>query len=409
MRKVGRELFSSARINVEIDNRSRRVHYEIEHLDGDQVLATSVEDWCDFFEDKFRFDVPVLREESISVDQTEEEINLSRQPGMDAREGPVLVQGTRTTFAVPFDGDSDLFRFRPNTFNLSPPQGYVAGQELQISYLLRGHDAAAVRAAFDRDLSNVRDWLGWLGESVAPFNDRLRISVREDLERRQEKLLRDREMLEALGFPLRKRGDRRSYIVDGPRKKIRPQRPTATETPFRPEPELHVDQYQEILDTVEHMVAAMERSPSAFKTMGEEDLRQQLLVGLNASFEGQATGETFNFEGKTDILIRHQGKNLFIGECKIWRGAKKLTETIDQILAYASWRDTKTAILVFNRNKDFSAVLRKIPSTVEDHPNFKRWLSYQHESSFRCNLHHRDDVNRELTLTVMAFEVPKPD
>jgi hypothetical protein len=38
--------------------------------------------------------------------------------------------------------------------------------------------------------------------------------------------------------------------------------------------------------------------------MREEDLRQHFLVQLNGQYEGQATGETFNFQGKTDILIR---------------------------------------------------------------------------------------------------------
>jgi hypothetical protein len=88
----------------------------------------------------------------------------------------------------------------------------------------------------------------------------------------------------------------------------------------------------------------------------------------------QATGETFNFQGKTDILIRVEGKNVFIAECKFWKGEKAFLLTIDQLLSYLSWRDTKTAILVFNRNADFSAVIAKIAESVPTHPNFKRDL-----------------------------------
>ena len=50
------------------------------------------------------------------------------------------------------------------------------------------------------------------------------------------------------------------------------------------------------------MTHVMERSPSAFATADEETLRQHFLVQLNGHFEGQATGETFNAAGKTDIL-----------------------------------------------------------------------------------------------------------
>ena len=68
---------------------------------------------------------------------------------------------------------------------------------------------------------------------------------------------------------------------------------------------------------MQNMVPVMELSPHAFYNMGEEDLRSQFLVQLNGVFKGQASGETFNFQGKTDILIRVDGKNVFIAECTL--------------------------------------------------------------------------------------------
>jgi hypothetical protein len=101
-----------------------------------------------------------------------------------------------------------------------------------------------------------------------------------------------------------------------------------------------------------------------------------------------------------------QGKNIFIAECKFWKGSQAFIATIDQLLSYASWRDTKTAIVLFNRNKDFSAVLAKIPDAAKAHPNFRRELPARSETQFRYILMHKNDPNRELVLTVMAFEVP---
>jgi hypothetical protein len=63
----------------------------------------------------------------------------------------------------------------------------------------------------------------------------------------------------------------------------------------------------------------------------EGDLRQVLLVALKPSYPGQVTAETFNFTGKTDILVRHDDRNIFIAECKIWSGAKGFAEAIDQL------------------------------------------------------------------------------
>ena len=50
--------------------------------------------------------------------------------------------------------------------------------------------------------------------------------------------------------------------------------------------------------------------------------------------------------------------------------------------------------------------LTKIPQLVEAHPNHKREVPIDGETRFRHVLHHRDDKNRELVLTVLAFDVP---
>jgi len=166
--------------------------------------------------------------------------------------------------------------------------------------------------------------------------------------------------------------------------------------------------YEEILDIMHSMTLVMERSPTSFVKMGEEDIRQQFLVQLNGRFEGAATGETFNYEGKTDILVRADGRNIFIAECKFWSGPKAYLETIDQLLGYLSWRDTKTCVAIFNRNKDLSNVLKSIRETTESHPNKKKGPDVLGETRFRYTFSNPNDANRELVMTVMAFDIPHP-
>ena len=135
---------------------------------------------------------------------------------------------------------------------------------------------------------------------------------------------------------------------------------------------------------------------------------KHFLVQLNGQYEGGATGETFNYQGKTDILIRVDGRNVFIAECKVWKGPQSLADALDQLLGYLSWRDTKTAILLFSRNVGFSSVLSKIPSAVMQHECFKRQLASEDDTVFRYVFHQVGDSQRELLLTVMAFDLPKP-
>ena len=75
-------------------------------------------------------------------------------------------------------------------------------------------------------------------------------------------------------------------------------------------------------------------------------------------------------------------------------------------MGYSAWRDTKVAVIIFNRNKGFTKVLEVIKSTTNEHANCKRELDQPSESSYRFIFSHRDDVDRELTLTVVAFDVP---
>lgn len=82
-----------------------------------------------------------------------------------------------------------------------------------------------------------------------------------------------------------------------------------------------------------------------------------MLLILEPNFEGSATGETFNKTGKTDILLRHEGNQCVIAELKFWHGQKGFLDTITQLLGYLTRRDSKAAVAMFVKNKNFSSVL----------------------------------------------------
>jgi hypothetical protein len=244
--------------------------------------------------------------------------------------------------------------------------------------------------------------------SAEGFNSKLEGLVASLLKQRKQKLLADAGMAEAIGWPLKKReGMPVTYAVSVKRRVPKIDQIKAVGA-FKPEPTLSPSDYEEILRIMKNMALVMERSPRAFVDMEEEMLRWHFLVRLNGVYEGQATGETFNFQGKTDILIRVDGKNIFIAECKFWNGEKLFRETIDQLLErYLSWRDTKAAIVVFNTKSNFSGILDKIAEAVPKHSNFKRDLGKSDESTFRYVFAQPNDPNREIKLTVLAFDIPR--
>ena len=369
---------------------------EIGSLSEDQVLNTSPDDLCDYFVEKHKFDPIEIDESGVTVDYGDAQIGQE-----------VPMARTMITFSVPFSGDPDLFKYKPSTYTFSLPRGAIQGNELVFTYDLATKDSTNIRNEFEQETQNVKQYLSWIADEVEEFNSTIRQTVSEQIAARREKLLQDRGIVENLGFPLKRRsGVPRTYTSPEVRRRIVTKLPSVSSQPSKPEPTLNLPDYEHILSVISNMVLVMERSPRAFKDMGEEDLRQHFLVQLNGQYEGQATGETFNYDGKTDILIRAEGRNIFIAECKFWIGPSGLKKALDQLLGYSSWRDTSIALLIFNRDTNMSTVLQKVPEAVREHRNYKADLDYDSETGFRYVFSHRDDPCRKLTLTVLVFDIP---
>ena len=169
--------------------------------------------------------------------------------------------------------------------------------------------------------------------------------------------------------------------------------PTKPESRGELTPILAEDHYQHIISILVLMNQVMERSPKAFAKMGEEDIRTHYLVQLNGHYEGNATGETFNLEGKTDISIRVDGTVIFVAELKFWNGPRSLSEAIDQLLGYVTWRDTKTALIIFARRKDFTKVVAAAVAETPMHPNFKSGPSKEGDTRFRYLFKNKNDFS----------------
>ncbi len=402
-------LFRDYDLREEMESRRRDMLQEINSLKTNDILNADMGELCAYFENKYRYDVPVVNTNQISVDQREVDVDVSQDfnRAIFDRSEPFYLKGTAIIFIIPFEGDGNLLRCRPSAFTTVRPRGEVANGEVRVEYRSADHEGERIKSDFEQNLRQVQQYLGFVRENTDQFNAALARQIRQIIEERRQKLMNDQGLAASLGFPIRKRVDTsQTYSVPVARKKLAVKLPKATTQPFKPEPALELQAYDEILGTISNMAVVLERSPKAFEGMEEESLRTHFLVNLNGYFEGKATAETFNYQGKTDILIRVEGRNIFIAECKFWAGPKCLLDTIDQILGYASWRDTKTSILLFNRNKNLTSILEKIPETVASHANFKKRIDYSSETGFRFVLSQRDDIARELLLTILVFDVP---
>jgi hypothetical protein len=402
-------LFCTHDLDQSLRNAVQQMRQEVEGLDANRLLNTAPEDLKSYLVAKYRVEPLRLLRDDWYADHHDMPVDVRHDPmrWIDDKSRPVMVPGERIEVRVPFEGEGELFYARPNTMSSSPPRGVVEKNELVLRYDSPSDAPRDVRPLVDRTLAEIEQYVGWQRAMLDAHNNTLPTAATQVIEQRRERLLAQSQRAAALGIPIKRRDDApRTYAIPTVRKRASPTLPPASGAAFAPEPTWAMEQYEQALKIVQDMALVMERSPEAFRAMDEEALRQHFLVQLNAQFEGKATGETFNMSGKTDILLREGDRNVFIAECKFWKGPKAFSEAIDQLLGYATWRDGKTAILVFNRGTETSTVLSGIDVVAKGHTNFKRAVSWPHESGFRFVFHSNGDSNRELILTVLVFHVP---
>jgi hypothetical protein len=318
---------------------------------------------------------------------------------------PVERRVMQFTLIVPFTGWSAVFNLQADQFTMNPPQ-VAAVKDSELHLTLEGvTDAPQVWAGFNQTLDEIEKHLAWSRTQIDGHNQATRGSAPGLVAARRKTLLDARNMQAEIGFPIRRRPDADTYSVPIQRRKIRPVRPpAAAAAPFRPEPAMATGDYEAALTVLGHARNALERSPSTVARLGEEQIRDVLLINLNTVFEGDAAGEVFNGDGKTDILIRVSDRHIFIGECKVWTGTDSMTEALEQILEkYLVWRDTKAAILLFIRNVDVTAVIDQAVALIEAHPQYRRTVSSTSGERYDFIMHAADDEQREINLAFLPF------
>jgi hypothetical protein len=392
---------------------AERILDEVKRAPEDHLLHVDVDAWVAAFAERYRVEPPELSPEvewyqdepqPIQVDVSHEHFTRA----IFDPSTPTYIDGYRVVLRIPFSGDASVFSLQPSTYTLNPPRGTVRGQELTqaVEY---PHDRPADIAAAARGLANsVGTYLRSAQGDIESFNQGLGAQARSAIETRRQRVLAHREHVAATGLPTRKRDDRNTtYVADAiVRRPAPPLESRPLSEPIRLEPVLAERVYEDVLGILRSACLSMERSPATYADMGEEDRRQVLLIPLNTQYRGQASAEAFNVTGKTDILLKWEGQNLFVVECKIWRGAKSFTEAVDQLFTYAAWRDTKLALVMFVGEKSLSDIIDKARETLAARQHFEAWGEADNEQELRATMRWPGDDRRHAQLNVFFVHIP---
>lgn len=398
MRSRTRPLFNDESFSdvkrQKIDSMKRKVQNE----DADRITGVEKDEYIDYIISKYAINPVKVATEKAQIDAE----TFSRD------EDPTLL--------IPVDGNTDILDYKPKAYSIGyAVRGKVKGNELQVELRgsgRRGWTEESLNKEIERATDHIDTYLDRLEAQIENYHEELRNKAERAFKRRREEVREQREMLGSLDVPLRKSDNTPdTFAIEAPE-----QRETVSLTPPQPSgasasdpaPTVPESTYRNILEVINDVGIGFERSPRLFRDLEEEDLRDHILFALERNFEaGTATGETFNKDGKSDILLRaDDGTNVFIAECAIWGGEKYFVRKINQLNRYLTWRDTKAAVIMFVCNQQMGPVRKQIDEGVANHPQFVENVDQPGESWWQYRFHFEDDPDRELNLAVLAFHIP---
>lgn len=413
------ELFSKDEIRTYVESKQNDLEREIRGFSDQQICTCDLEEWADYFQSKYCIDPIVLYEDSIKQELSETQIKqYNTWHNYDSYEPEYFfVEGYQITFKIPFDGDENLLYLRPQTFIMSrfpvdsvaAPKGDSLGT-IVISMEKTKRDLIAhiddmntyVAKQFEGLFNSYRKMIEYANTGIQTYNTGLRQSALKLLEKRKEKANDFAAISRAMSIPMKISKD--SPIVDPiPLKRVK-REPVNRPTFHSPDPEYCISDkdYENILNIIHSACASMEVTASTFIKNDEEELRDFIIATLGTHYENAVTGETFRKIGKTDIQVIFENKAAFIGECKIWHGIKKFGDAIEQLFGYSTWKDSKTALIVFNKkNKDFSAIRTAIEDWIGENTKQHK---VRNGNMWECILY-RSDTNSDVKLTIALYDI----
>ena len=167
--------------------------------------------------------------------------------------------------------------------------------------------------------------------------------------------------------------------------------------------------YRTIIHHINKLCKGYEQDENIYKRKQEKELRALIVSALQPVFpELSSTSETINRKGKTDIIIKTSDNiNILVAECKIWKGQVEFSKAIDQLLNYVTFRDTRTALILFVKNRKIRDVIKKAKLTIAKHPCCVKDTCHACDSSFSYIFHTIDDPQSLIALELMLFHYPE--
>ena len=400
------KIFRKVELQIVLGVHINALNQEIQSEDKNKLLNMNETEYIAYLVEKYQIEPLLFFWDKKYITEYQKMIPAESHPFDFFVENGEKYSRQIIAYHIQYSGDKSLLHCRrSSTFGGQSKEVKIHGNEISFEIINWRNNPEETKKEADDILLYLKKMENYIKNEVIGYNSNLENKARQLFQARKTVILKEYNFVESLGVPF-KRAEKvpSSFIVPIIKKKpiIKP---SSSSKKYTPEFTLDVSIYNDILKICHETGIEMERHPSIYFEKNEETLRDFFIMFLSPHFQS-VTGETFNKIGKTDILIRHEKTNVFIAECKFWKGIKTFHEAIDQILSYLTWRDSKAAILCFVNTKEINPVLEKIESETSNHNCFVKYNGKKSKSWFNFEFHLKDDSSRGIELAVLCFHFP---
>lgn len=160
-----------------------------------------------------------------------------------------------------------------------------------------------------------------------------------------------------------------------------------------------------LLHIIEDVGQQFERLQSVYALKSDEQLRNHLEMALRSGLADPAGGLALTAMGKTDIVARVDGLNLYAIDCTSWLGQKGLLRSIDQVLYSLTAEQARATVVVIVRNPELALVSEAITRAMPHHSGY---LGYEGRRGARLDyrFHLNGDPHKEIPLTIVLVHLP---
>jgi hypothetical protein len=404
------QLFSDGELSSALDAKLAGIKDSVYSVPREQFLATSVETLVEHLLAPLTVQPLVLHEDQMQMDHAEVQVDVTGHFNYNiGRGGRVQTAGHRLVFYLPFTGNSELWKLRPNLWSTGMPRGNVDLRRSVLKMALintANTEPERYQRELEATLQGIRQMIAAQTRMLAQYHTGLDGRIRAAVSQRRGEIEKLQGLAAAFSIPMVKKSGMPEFKPIEVTRRINRPLPRPPATGYKPEPAITNETYEELLSIIRHAGASFEGAPQTYRPLGEDGLRDNVLSHINVVFEGKATGETFRKYGKTDLRLEEESRSAFVGECKLWGGEKVLVDALTQLLGYTTWRDCKAALVLFNKDvAGFSGVQTAIDLSLRTHPKFLRALNTGKAGEWRFVFQSQEDAAREVTVHVFAFNL----